>query len=174
MKNIVLGITGGIAAYKAADLTRRLIERKHTVQVVMTQGAQAFITPLTLQALSGWPVRDSLFDPNAEAAMGHIELARWTDLLLIAPATADCLAKMAHGLADDLLSTLYLATEASVAVAPAMNRVMWQHPATQKNIATLQDRKVKIVGPGEGSQACGESGFGRMLEPLDIIEELNL
>ena len=174
MKNIVLGITGGIAAYKAADLTRRLIERKHTVQVVMTQGAQAFITPLTLQAVSGRPVRDGLFGFHAEAAMGHIELARWADLLLIAPATADCLAKMAHGLADDLLSTLYLATEAPVAVAPAMNRVMWQHLAIQKNIATLQDRDVKIVGPGRGLQACGEIGFGRILEPLTIIEELGL
>ena len=174
MRNVVLGITGSIAAYKAVELTRCLKEKGHAVQIVMTQSAQAFITPLTLQAISGLEVRDELFDTQVEAAMGHIELARWADLMLIAPATADCLAKLAHGLADDLLTTLYLATEAPVTVAPAMNQMMWLHPATQANVTKLKEHAVQIVGPGEGKQACGEIGFGRMLEPLTIINTLGL
>jgi len=172
MSNIVLGVTGGIAAYKSADLVRRLCEAGYSVRVVMTQGAQAFITPLTMQALSGHKVATTLLDEAAEAAMGHIELARWADLLLIAPATADMMAKMAHGLADDLLSTLYLATEAAVAIAPAMNRVMWAHPATEHNTSILRDRYVMIWGPAEGKQACGEVGVGRMLEPLNIVAKV--
>jgi len=167
-KRIVLGITGGIAAYKSAELVRRLREQGAQVRVVMTQSATRFITPLTLQALSGHPVHLDLFDAQSEAAMGHIELARWADLLLIVPATAHCLGKLAHGLADDLLSTLALATKAKVALAPAMNQAMWSHPATQANLALLQSRGVQVFGPGVGSQACGEVGAGRLLEPDEI------
>src|ERR1700722_11707060 len=166
---ILLGVTGGIAAYKSPDLVRRLRERGAEVQVVMTAGAREFITPLSLQAVSGRPVRTDLWDSNAEAAMGHIELARWAQLVLIAPASADFLARLAIGQADDLLSTLCLATEAPIAVAPAMNRVMWAHPATRANVATLQNRGVAIIGPAEGKQACGEVGNGRMEAPLEIL-----
>lgn len=173
-KKIVLGICGGIAAYKSAYLVRELTRLGASVRVVMTDSAQEFITPMTLQALSGHEVRCELFDSQAERAMGHIELARWADLILIAPASANCLAKMAHGLADDLLSTLYLVTETPVMVCPAMNRSMWAHPATQANIHVLQSRGVVIVGPEEGSQACGEYGLGRMSEVDNIIAALRV
>ncbi len=168
-RNILLGVTGGIAAYKACDLTRRLRERGHEVQVVMTSGAQAFVTPLTLQALSGREVRTTLFDTGAEAAMGHIELARWADQVIVAPASADFLARAACGMADDLLTTVLLATAAPVAMAPAMTQQMWAHPAVQANVATLGARGVTLLGPAAGEQACGDIGAGRMLEPLDII-----
>lgn len=171
-RRILLGVTGGIAAYKAADLVRRLKEAGADVQVVMTAGAREFVTPLTFQALSGREVRTSLLDPAAEAAMGHIELARWPDLILIAPASADVIAKLAHGLADDLLSTLCLATDKPITIAPAMNRLMWAHAATQANVQTLTARGVQVLGPGAGSQACGEIGDGRMWEPLQIREAL--
>ena len=173
-KKIILGICGGIAAYKSAFLVRELTRLGAIVRVVMTDSAEEFITPLTLQALSGEDVRHSLFDLNAERAMGHIELARWADLVLIAPASANFLAKMAHGLADDLLSTLYLVTDAPVIVCPAMNKNMWAHPATQANCELLSKRSVVIVGPAEGSQACGEVGFGRMSEVDEIITALRL
>lgn len=169
-KQILLGITGGIAAYKSADLVRRLKDRGAEVRVVMTQAAQEFITPLTLQALSGHPVHHDLLDPAAEAAMGHIELARWANLILVAPASADFMARLAGGQGNDLLSTLCLATQAPIALAPAMNQGMWQNPATQDNLATLERRGVRVWGPGQGDQACGESGPGRMLEPLDLAE----
>ncbi|MGE0580637.1 MAG: bifunctional phosphopantothenoylcysteine decarboxylase/phosphopantothenate--cysteine ligase CoaBC [Steroidobacteraceae bacterium] len=165
---ILLGVTGGIAAYKSPDLVRRLAERGAEVQVVMTAGAAQFVTATTFQAVSGRAVRDSLWDHAAEAAMSHIELARWADLVLIAPATAHALASLAHGLADDLLGTLCLATEAPIAVAPAMNRVMWANAATQANVAVLRERGVHVLGPGAGEQACGETGDGRMLEPLEL------
>src|ERR1700722_7355786 len=168
-KRILLGVTGGIAAYKSADLVRRLIEHGAEVQVVMTAAARKFVTPMTFQALSGRAVRSTLWDPSAEAAMGHIELARWAQLLLIAPASADFLARLAHGLADDLLSTLALATAAPIAVAPAMNQLMWRNAATQSNVALLQQRGVRVLGPGIGDQACGEHGPGRMLEPLELV-----
>ncbi|MEM9383964.1 MAG: bifunctional phosphopantothenoylcysteine decarboxylase/phosphopantothenate--cysteine ligase CoaBC [Pseudomonadota bacterium] len=168
-KRVLVGVSGGIAAYKSALLVRRLREQGAEVQVVMTAGAAQFITPLTLQALSGNPVRDALWDEAAEAAMGHIELARWADLVLIAPATAHLVGRLAHGLADDLLCTVCLATEAPVVLAPAMNRVMWQHPATEANCQVLAQRGVALLGPGEGSQACGEEGAGRMLEPEEIV-----
>lgn len=167
-RRIVLGITGGIAAYKAADLVRRLKEAGADVQVVMTAAAQRFVGAQTFQALSGRPVRDSLWDAAAEAAMGHIELARWPDLVLIAPASADTIARLAQGRADDLLTTLCLATDRPLAIAPAMNRLMWAHPATQQNLQVLQARGVQVLGPGSGSQACGETGDGRMWEPLQI------
>jgi phosphopantothenoylcysteine decarboxylase/phosphopantothenate--cysteine ligase len=168
-KRILLGVTGGIAVYKSADLVRRLIERGAQVQVVMTRAAREFVTPVTFQALSGRPVRTELWDSAAEAAMSHIELARWADLVLLAPASAHSLARLANGLADDLLSTLCLATAAPLVVVPAMNQQMWAHPATQDNVAVLARRGVRILGPGVGSQACGEYGAGRMLEPLEII-----
>jgi phosphopantothenoylcysteine decarboxylase/phosphopantothenate--cysteine ligase len=168
-KRILLGVTGGIAAYKSADLVRRLRERGAEVQVVMTAGAREFVTPTTFQALSGRPVRTDLWDAAAEAAMGHIELARWADLLLVAPATADVIARLAHGMADDLLTTVALATSAPVALAPAMNHLMWVNAATQANVALLQQRGVRLLGPAVGDQACGETGPGRMLEPLDIV-----
>ncbi len=171
-KHILLGISGGIAAYKAADLTRRLRDAGAEVRVVMTEGATHFITPLTLQALSGHPVRVSLWDEEHEAAMGHIELARWADAILIAPASADLMARLAAGMANDLLTTLCLACEAPMFLAPAMNRVMWAHPATRANAATLQERGATLLGPGAGAQACGETGEGRMLEPLDLVEHL--
>ena len=169
-KNIVLGVTGGIAAYKAADLVRRLAERGATVRVVMSAGAREFVTPLTFQALSGQPVATDLLDEAAEAAMGHIELARWGDHLLVAPATANFLAKLRAGIADDLLSTLCLASAAPVTVAPAMNQQMWHAAATQENVEVLRRRGVQILGPGAGDQACGDVGPGRMLEPVDIAE----
>lgn len=172
-RRILLGVTGGIAAYKSPDLVRRLIERGAEVQVVMSAGAGQFVTPLTFQAVSGRPVRDTLWDPAAEAAMGHIELARWAELIVIAPATAHCIASLAQGLAADLLGTLCLATEARLIVAPAMNRIMWAHPATQANVALLQQRGVRVIGPAAGSQACGETGDGRMLEPLEIADAVS-
>jgi phosphopantothenoylcysteine synthetase/decarboxylase len=165
---ILLGVTGGIAAYKSADLVRRLREAGAEVQVAMTPAASAFVAPLTFQAVSGRSVRTELLDPHAEAGMGHIELARWAHLILIAPATADFLARLAHGMANDLLSTLCLATDQPVAVAPAMNRLMWQNAATQDNCRLLARRGVHIWGPGVGEQACGEIGAGRMLEPLEL------
>ncbi|MBI2382400.1 MAG: bifunctional phosphopantothenoylcysteine decarboxylase/phosphopantothenate--cysteine ligase CoaBC [Gammaproteobacteria bacterium] len=169
-KRILLGVTGGIAAYKSADLVRRLVEAGAEVRVVMTEGAKAFVTPLTFQAVSGKPVHEALLDPAAEAGMGHIELARWAELVLIAPASADFLARMAHGLANDLLSTLCLATSAPLAVAPAMNQQMWAATATQANLDLLRARGVAVFGPGIGSQACGDVGAGRMLEPLELRE----
>ncbi len=168
-KRIVLAVTGGIAAYKAAELTRRLKDEGADVRVVMTKGAREFVTPLTFQAVSGNPVHTDLLDPAAEAAMGHIELARWADLVLIAPASADVIAKLAAGLADDLLTTLVLATAAPVLVAPAMNQQMYAHPATQANLATLKARGVLLLGPASGNQACGEVGPGRLLEPLELV-----
>jgi phosphopantothenoylcysteine decarboxylase / phosphopantothenate---cysteine ligase len=171
-KHILLGVTGGIAAYKSPDLVRRLRERGAEVQVVMSAAAREFVTPTTFQAVSGRTVRSDLWDAAAEAAMGHIELARWADAVLIAPASADFLARLATGQADDLLATLCLATQAPVAVAPAMNHQMWAHAATRANIATLVARGVQVLGPGEGDQACGESGPGRMLEPLDLAERI--
>ena len=169
---ILLGVTGGIAAYKSADLVRRLREHGADVAVVMTAGARRFVTPQTFQALSGRPVRTDLWDEAAEAAMGHIELARWADRILVAPATADFLARLAHGLADDLLTTLCLATDAPISVAPAMNRLMWANAATQANVATLRARGVAVLGPAAGDQACGETGEGRMLEPLELAEAM--
>jgi len=171
-KRVVLAVTGGIAAYKSPDVVRRLRERGFAVRAVMTRAAREFVTPLTLQAVSGNPVHTALLDENAEAAMGHIELARWADTVLIAPATADCLAKLAHGIADDLLSTLCLATTAPLMAAPAMNQQMWEAPATRANVALLRERGVEFLGPGEGSQACGEVGPGRMLEPVDIANRV--
>ena len=170
-KRILLGVTGGIAAYKSADLVRRLQDAGAEVRVVMTQGACEFITPLTMQALSGHPVHTDLLDPRAEAAMGHIELARWADLVLIAPASADFLARLAYGHGNDLLATLCLATGAPVAVAPAMNQQMWADQATQKNQLILQEKSIHIFGPGAGSQACGEVGPGRMQDPAEIIQQ---
>ncbi|KZZ26817.1 phosphopantothenoylcysteine decarboxylase [Alcanivorax sp. HI0083] len=170
-KRVLLGVTGGIAAYKAADLVRRLQDVGAQVRVVMTQGACEFITPLTMQALSGHPVHTTLLDPTAEAAMGHIELARWADLVLIAPASANFMARLAHGHGNDLLTTLCLATGAPIAIAPAMNQQMWADLSTQKNQLILQEKGITIFGPGSGSQACGEVGAGRMLEPLEIIQQ---
>lgn len=171
-QKIVLGVTGGIAAYKSADLVRRLRERGADVQVVMTAGARQFITATTLQAVSHHPVRESLWDDQAEMAMGHLELARWADVVLVAPATANFMAKLAHGLADDLLTTLCLATEAPVMLAPAMNWVMWQHPATQDNKTALEKRGVRLLGPVSGPLAEGETGMGRMLEPVELAESI--
>ncbi len=171
-KRILLGVSGGVAAYKAADLVRRLREAGAEVQVIMTRGACEFITPLTLQALSGRRVRTELFDTEAEAGMGHIELARWADAMLIAPASANFIARLTQGTADDLLATVCLATNAPLLLAPAMNRLMWDNPATRGNIATLSDRGVAILGPGVGDQACGEEGAGRMLEPVELLEAL--
>ena len=167
-KHILLGVTGGIAAYKSADLIRRLQDLGAEVRVVMTSAAQEFITPLTLQALSGNPVHTSLLDPEAEAAMGHIQLARWADLILVAPASADFMARLAQGKGDDLLTTVCLASAATLALAPAMNQGMWRNLSTQANLQTLQARKVHIFGPADGSQACGDVGPGRMLEPVQI------
>lgn len=169
-KNVLLGIGGGIAAYKSADLVRRLKERGFDVRVVMSQSAMEFITPLTLQALSGHPVASSLLDPAAEAAMGHIELARWADLVIIAPATANLLARINAGMADELITTTCLATEAPIALCPAMNQQMYRNEATQANLTSLQGRGYTLWGPASGSQACGEVGPGRMLEPLEIAE----
>lgn len=166
-------MSGGIAAYKAAELTRRLRGAGAQVRVVMTPAAQAFVGPLTFQALSGNPVRVDILDPAAEAGMDHIELARWADLVLVAPATADLMARLAMGLADDLLTTLALATQAPLVLAPAMNQRMWQHPATQANARLLRDRGVRLLGPAAGEQACGEVGPGRMLEPAEILFALS-
>jgi len=166
--NIVLGITGGIAAYKAPDLVRRLRERGAEVQIVMTRSAEEFVTDTALQAVSGRPIRSNLWDKEAEAAMSHIELARWADVVLIAPATAEVMARIVSGGAPDLLTTICLATEAPIALAPAMNHVMWSNLATQSNREVLEQRGIHIIGPGVGSQACGEEGAGRMLEP-DLI-----
>ena len=169
---VLLGVTGGIAAYKSAEIVRRLREGGAEVQVVMTEGACHFVTPLTFQALSGRPVRTDLWDEAGEAAMGHIELARWADRILVAPATADFIARLAHGFADNLLTTLCLATDAPLSVAPAMNRLMWANAATQANVELLRSRGIVILGPGEGDQACGETGPGRMLEPGELAESL--
>lgn len=165
---VLLGISGGIAAYKSADLARRLVEANAQVRIAMTASAQDFITPLTLQALTGNPVHTDLLDTGAEAAMGHIELARWPDLILIAPATANTIARLACGIADDLLTTLCLATDRPIMLAPAMNRLMWANEATRSNVSTLEARGMVIVGPDSGDQACGETGAGRMLEPTEI------
>lgn len=171
-KKIILGITGGIAAYKAPLIIRALKALGAQVRVVMTPSAKQFVTPTTLQAVSGNPIHDDLFDPAQEAAMGHIALARWADALLIAPATAQCLARLAHGMADDLLSTLCLATEAPILLAPAMNRLMWENPATQSNIAILSQRDFHVLPVGFGEQACGEVGAGRMLEPETLVQQV--
>jgi len=169
---VLVGVTGGIAAYKAPELVRRLVEGGAEVQVVMTRAAREFVGPAALQAVSGRPVRLDLWDGTAEAAMGHIELARWADQIVVAPATANFIAACAGGFATDLLTTLCLATEARVALAPAMNRVMWAHPAVQQNCAMLKARGVRLLGPAEGDQACGETGLGRMLEPDEIAAAL--
>lgn len=169
-KHIILGVTGGIAAYKAAELIRLLRQHHAQVRVVMTQGAREFITPLTLQALSGNPVHLALLDPEAEAGMGHIELAKWADLILVAPASANFIARLSNGQADDLLTTLCLATIAPIALAPAMNQAMWLNSQTQQNCQQLQDKGIELFGPGNGSQACGDVGPGRMLEPTELCE----
>jgi phosphopantothenoylcysteine decarboxylase / phosphopantothenate---cysteine ligase len=167
---VLLGVTGGIAAYKSPDLVRRLMERGADVQVVMTSAAQRFVSPMTFQAVSGRPTRSDLWDNTAEAAMGHIELARWAQIVLIAPASADFLARLAGGRADDLLCTLCVATEAPIMLAPAMNRVMWANKATQANVHTLIGRGIRFLGPASGNQACGEVGAGRMWEPTQLAE----
>jgi phosphopantothenoylcysteine decarboxylase/phosphopantothenate--cysteine ligase len=171
-RRIILGITGGIAAYKAAELTRQLQALGFQVQVVMTEAACRFITPVTLQALSGQPVFTDLWDAGVANNMAHIELSRGADLVVVAPASADFLAKLANGMADDLLSTLCLARDCPLLVAPAMNRQMWENPATLRNVALLRQDGVGVLGPDSGSQACGESGMGRMLEPADLAEEI--
>ena len=171
-RRVLLCVCGGIAAYKAVELVRRLRDAGAEVQVAMTDGALQFVGAPSFQAVSGRPVRSALWDAAAEAAMGHIELARWADLVLVAPATANTLAKLAHGLADDLVSTLCLATTAPVVVAPAMNHRMWLHPATQANIDVLRGRGVRVIGPDDGPQACGEFGPGRMSEPDAIVATL--
>jgi phosphopantothenoylcysteine decarboxylase/phosphopantothenate--cysteine ligase len=171
-RRILLCVCGGIAAYKAVELVRRLREAGAEVQVAMTENAQRFIGAASLQAVSGVPVRGSLWDEAAEAAMGHIELARWADRVVVAPATANTLARLAHGLADDLVSTLCLATAAPISVVPAMNNRMWLHPATQASIATLRARGVQVIGPDDGAQACGEFGPGRLREPPEIVDDL--
>lgn len=169
-KQILLGVTGGIAAYKSADLVRRLQDAGASVQVVMTPAAQEFITPLTLQALSGNSVHTQLLDPEAEAGMGHIQLARWADLVLIAPASADFMARLTQGMGNDLLTSICLATAAPIALAPAMNQGMWRNQATQTNLDLLIERKIHIFGPADGGQACGDIGPGRMLEPLQLVD----
>ena len=171
-KRIIVGITGGIAAYKGAEIVRRLQDQNAEVRVVMTTAATEFIRPLTLQALTGHPVHTDLLDPDAEAAMGHIELARWADLVLIAPATANFISTMVHGGADDLLSTLCLATSAKIAVAPAMNQAMWSHAANQHNIELLKARETVVIDPDSGTQACGDIGPGRLQQPERIVEQL--
>lgn len=171
-KHILVGVTGGIAAYKTAELVRLLKGEGAQVRVVMTQAAMEFITPLTMQALSGYPVHTALLDEQAEAGMGHIELAKWADALIIAPATADFLARFAHGHADDLLSTICLATDCPIAIAPAMNQQMWAAPSTIENIHLLKQRHIHIWGPEAGEQACGDIGLGRMSEPANLLEEI--
>jgi phosphopantothenoylcysteine decarboxylase/phosphopantothenate--cysteine ligase len=170
---VLLGVTGGIAAYKAAELTRRLTERGASVRVVLTAAAEHFVGATTFQALSGEAVRSGLWDAQAEAAMGHIELARWADVILIAPASADCLARLAHGLADDLLTTLVLASAAPLVVAPAMNPQMFAHPATRANLQRLRERGVQVLGPDTGAMACGDVGTGRMLAPEALVAALS-
>ncbi|KAB7702732.1 bifunctional phosphopantothenoylcysteine decarboxylase/phosphopantothenate--cysteine ligase CoaBC [Plesiomonas shigelloides] len=172
-KRVLLGISGGIAAYKCVELVRRMREQGAEVRVVMTAAAKAFITPLTLQAVSGHPVADDLLDPAAESSMGHIQLAKWADLVLLAPATADLMARMAAGMGNDLLTTLCLATNAPLAIAPAMNQQMYQAQVTQENIAKLAARGALIWGPAEGAQACGDVGPGRMLEPTELCQRVN-
>lgn len=169
---VLLGVSGGIAAYKSAELVRRLRDAGAEVRVVLTGNAARFVTPLTFQALSGHPVRSGLWDDAAEAAMGHIELARWADEVVLAPASADLIARLAHGLADDLLTTLCLASAAPLSLAPAMNQQMWAHAATQANLALLRERGVRVLGPESGSQACGDVGAGRLLEPDRIVAAL--
>ena len=169
-KNILLGVTGGIAAYKSAEIVRVLKKAGSSVRVVMTQSAQEFITPLTLQALSGNPVSTDLLDAEAEAAMGHIELARWADAILIAPATANTIARLSSGRADDLLSSITLAFDGPIGLAPAMNQAMWKDERTQSNIKNLERKEFSLYGPGSGEQACGDVGLGRMLEPSEIVE----
>jgi len=168
-KNILLGVCGGIAAYKSAELVRRLQDAGASVRVVMTKAATEFVTPLTFQALSGHPVHTELLDPEAEAAMGHIELARWADLMLIAPATANTIARLSSGQGDDLLSAIYLATQSIVAIAPAMNHAMWSSESTQINVQQLKNQQVHVLGPASGSQACGETGEGRLLEVSELV-----
>lgn len=170
-RRVLLAVCGGIAAYKSAELVRKLQDAGAEVRVIMTRGAQEFITPLTLQALSGHTVHHSLLDEEAERGMGHIELARWADLMVVAPATADCMARLAAGRADDLLTTVALATAAPMLLAPAMNQQMWKDPATQSNLATLTERGINIAGPDSGEQACGDIGPGRMLDPELIAEQ---
>ena len=170
--NIILGICGGIAAYKTPDLVRKLVKADHQVQAVMTYSAHEFVAPLALQTVSGKPVRSELFDPQAESAMDHIELARWADTILIAPATAHKIAELANGMAGDLLTTLCLASTAPVVLAPAMNQQMWSHEATRGNVKTLLARGIRLIGPAQGEQACGETGYGRMLEPEEIVAAL--
>ena len=172
-QNILLGVTGGIAAYKSVELARLLLKAGARVRVVMTEAAARFVSPLTFQAVTGSPVRCSLFDEEHEAAMGHIELARWADQMVIAPASADFMARMALGLANDLLSTLCLASASSIAIAPAMNQRMWRHPAVQHNLSLLEERGVRVLGPESGEQACGDTGPGRMLEPADMLAALD-
>lgn len=172
-KRILLGITGGIAAYKSIELIRLLTKAGADVQVVLTDGAKAFVTEMTLQAISGHPVRSTLLDPNAEAGMGHIELAKWADLIVVAPASADFIARYSQGMANDLLSTLCIATESPVLIAPAMNQAMWRHPATQTNTVLLAERGVLSIGPADGAQACGDIGPGRMSEPADIFNAIS-
>lgn len=168
-KRILLGVTGGIAAYKSADLVRRLQDAGADVRVVMTPAAQEFITPLTMQALSGNPVHTALLDSAAEAGMGHIQLARWADLVLIAPASADFMARLVQGQGNDLLATVCLATAAPIAIAPAMNQRMWNNVSTQENLRVLESRDINVFGPSDGGQACGDVGPGRMLEPLQLV-----
>lgn len=173
-RRILLGVTGGIAAYKSAELVRLLKKSGHAVRVVMTAGAEAFVTPMTFQALSGEPVRSALLDPAAEAGMGHIELAKWADLVIVAPASADFMARFANGLANDLLTTLCSATESPIVLAPAMNQAMWKNHRTQRNLALLEaDPQVSLWGPALGDQACGDTGPGRMLEPQDIADRID-
>jgi phosphopantothenoylcysteine decarboxylase/phosphopantothenate--cysteine ligase len=172
-KQIILGITGGIAAYKSAELTRLLKGADADVRVVMTPAATEFITPLTLQALSGHPVHLHLLDPEAEAGMGHIELAKWADLIVIAPASADFMARLANGMGNDLLTTICLATDAPICLAPAMNQAMWRSPQTQQNAEALRQQGITLWGPGVGEQACGDTGPGRMIEPLEILDAVS-
>ena len=174
MHRVLLCVCGGIAAYKAAELLRRLRDAGADVQVAMTDNARRFVTAQTFQALSHLPVRMSLWDETAEAAMGHLELAGWAQQVIVAPATANTIAKLAHGIADDLVSTLCLATEAPLAIAPAMNHRMWRHPATQANVALLRDRGVLVIGPDDGPLAEGESGPGRMTEPAAIVAAMGV
>lgn len=169
-KKVLVGITGGIAAYKTIELIRLLTKAEAEVQVVLTEGAKAFVTEMTLQAVSGHPVRSTLLDPQAELGMGHIELAKWADMILVAPASADFIARYSQGMANDLLTTLCLASEAPVMLAPAMNQAMWHHPATQANVALLEQRHVTMIGPNSGAQACGDVGPGRMEEPATILQ----
>lgn len=172
--NILLGISAGIAAYKSCEIIRLLVKQGANVRVVMTENAKQFITPITLQSLSGHPVRSEIFDPLAESAMSHIELARWADIFLIAPASADIIAKISHGFADSLLTTVWLASTAKKLIAPAMNQHMWQARTTQRNIQLLKQYAVDIIGPDNGEQACGDVGPGRMTEAADIVRQLNI